>query len=75
MRIKWDVALKKSLAIGAVCFILTGQQGLAENLGAAPASNVAVQGETGAQQEGAFLNFINWAGEPHGALNRASIST
>ncbi len=31
--------------------------------GAAPQSNVAVQGETGAQPEGAFLNFINWVGE------------
>jgi hypothetical protein len=62
MRIKWDVALKKSLAIGAICFILAGQHGLAQNLGAAPASNVAVQGETGAQPEGAFLNFINWVG-------------
>jgi hypothetical protein len=62
MRIKWEVALKKSLAIGAICFTLAGQQGLAQNLGAAPQSNVAVQGETGAQPEGAFLNFINWVG-------------
>ena len=62
MRIKWDVAWKKSLATGAICFILAGQHGLAQNLGAAPQSNVAVQGETGAQPEGAFLNFINWVG-------------
>jgi hypothetical protein len=34
----------------------------AQNLGSAPASNVAVQGQTGAQPEGAFLNFINWVG-------------
>ncbi len=32
MRIKWDVALRKSLAIGAICFILAGQHGLAQNL-------------------------------------------
>ena len=25
-------------------------------------SNVAVQGQTGAQPEGAFLNFVNWVG-------------
>jgi len=55
--------LKKSLAIGATCFILAGQHGLTQNLGPAPQSNAAVQGETGAQPEGAFLNFINWAGE------------
>jgi hypothetical protein len=34
----------------------------AQNLGAAPATNVAVQGETAAQPEGTFLNFINWVG-------------
>src|SRR5947208_5317403 len=35
---------------------------LAQNLGIAPQTNVAVQGQTGAQPEGAFLNFINWIG-------------
>jgi hypothetical protein len=34
----------------------------AQNLGASPQMNVAVQGQTGAQPEGAFLNFINWIG-------------
>ena len=28
----------------------------------APQFNVAVQGQTGAQPEGSFLNFINWIG-------------
>jgi hypothetical protein len=37
--------------------IATGQ-----NLGSSPQLNVAVQGQTGAQPEGAFLNFINWIG-------------
>ena len=32
---------------------------LAQNLGAAPQVNVAVQGQTGAQPEGAFLNFAS----------------
>ena len=35
---------------------------LAQNLGAAPQTNVAVQGQTGAQPEGAFLNLVNWVG-------------
>ena len=30
--------------------------------GAAPQTNVAVQGQTGAQPEGAFLNLVNWIG-------------
>lgn len=62
MRIKWDSRLKKPLAVGAICFILAGQYVLAQNLGAAPQFKVAVQGQTGAQPEGAFLNFINWVG-------------
>ena len=60
MRIKWDKAFEKPLAVGAICFILAGQYVLAQNLGASPRFNVAVQGQTGAQPEGAFLNFINW---------------
>ncbi len=27
-----------------------------------PQTNVAVQGQTGAQPEGAFLNLVNWIG-------------
>jgi hypothetical protein len=34
----------------------------AQNLGSTPQTNVAVQGETAAQPEGTFLNFINWIG-------------
>ncbi len=34
----------------------------AQTLGTAPQFNVAVQGQTGAQPEGAFFNFINWIG-------------
>lgn len=33
-----------------------------QTLGSAPQFNVAVQGQTGAQPEGAFFNFINWIG-------------
>jgi hypothetical protein len=62
MRIKWKGALKKRLAVGAICIILAGQYVLAQNLGSSPQFNVAVQGQTGARPEGAFLNFINWVG-------------
>jgi hypothetical protein len=34
----------------------------AQNLGGAPATNKAVQGQTAAQPEGAFLNLVNWVG-------------
>ena len=50
------------LALLALAVITIGQFMWAQNLGSAPASNVAVQGQTGAQPEGAFLNFINWVG-------------
>ncbi len=49
-------------ALFAIVAIAMGQFVWAQNLGSAPASNVAVQGQTGAQPEGAFLNFINWIG-------------
>jgi phosphatidylglycerophosphate synthase len=50
------------LAVTAIALLVIGQFVWAQNLGSAPASNVAVQGQTGAQPEGAFLNFINWIG-------------
>jgi hypothetical protein len=62
MRIECDRTLKKGLAVVGICFILMAQYAWAQNLGSAPQTNVAVQGETGAQPEGAFLNFINWVG-------------
>jgi hypothetical protein len=46
----------------AIMMLAVGQFVLAQNLGTAPATNVAVQGQTAAQPEGAFLNFINWIG-------------
>jgi len=54
--------LKRELAVLGICFVLAGEYAWAQNLGSAPQTNVAVQGETGAQPEGAFLNFINWVG-------------
>lgn len=53
----------KTLVIACViCVALMQVAALAQNLGGAPQLNVAVQGQTGAQPEGAFLNFVNWVG-------------
>ena len=41
---------------------LTFAAALAQNLGSQPAVNKAVQGQTAAQPEGAFLNLVNWVG-------------
>ncbi len=46
----------------ALCLVILQSVAIAQNLGAAPQVNVAVQGQTGAQPEGAFLNFVNWIG-------------
>lgn len=62
MKLQADLGWKKPLAVLAVMFLAVGQVVVAQNLGAAPQTNVAVQGQTGAQPEGAFLNFINWIG-------------
>jgi len=35
---------------------------LCQNLGAAPATGQAVQGQTAAQPEGTVLNLVNWVG-------------
>jgi len=53
---------RRPLAVAGIALLLLGNYALAQNLGAAPQTNVAVQGQTGAQPEGAFLNFINWIG-------------
>jgi hypothetical protein len=53
---------KQPLVLCALTLLVAVNFVWAQNLGTAPQSNVAVQGETGAQPEGAFLNFINWIG-------------
>ncbi len=58
----WVVRLKRPLALVGIALVLAADYAVAQNLGAAPQTNVAVQGQTGAQPEGAFLNFINWIG-------------
>jgi phosphatidylglycerophosphate synthase len=62
MRFQPDTRGKTVVTLVALSLVLIGQFLWAQNLGNAPASNVAVQGESGAQPEGAFLNFINWIG-------------
>lgn len=53
-----------ALLLAAVLLVLTSSHAvlMAQNLGAAPQVNVAVQGQTGAQPEGAILNLVNWIG-------------
>ncbi len=46
--------------LGAVCLAPAGA--VAQNLGTAPATGQAVQGQTASQPEGAFLNVVNWIG-------------
>jgi hypothetical protein len=62
MKLKVDETWRRALAVSAICFVLAGQFVWAQNLGQQPQTNVAVQGQTAAQPEGAFLNFINWIG-------------
>src|ERR1700740_3747362 len=62
MRLQPEARGKTLVALLALALVVVGRFLWAQNLGSAPATNVAVQGETGAQPEGAFLNFINWIG-------------
>jgi len=61
-KLEADAGWKKPLVVLTVLFLVIGQLVVAQNLGSSPQFNVAVQGQTGAQPEGAFLNFINWVG-------------
>jgi len=62
MRNQEHLLSKKSLVEAALVLLLIAEIAAAQNLGTTPQLNVAVQGQTGAQPEGAFLNFINWVG-------------
>ena len=61
-KLQADLGWKKPLVVAAILLLAIVQYVAAQNLGAAPQFNVAVQGQTGAQPEGTFLNFINWIG-------------
>jgi hypothetical protein len=62
MRYQEDQWWRKRLVVVALILLLIAEIAAAQNLGSSPQLNVAVQGQTGAQPEGAFLNFINWVG-------------
>jgi hypothetical protein len=54
-----------------LCLVLLQAWALAQTLATAPKFDRAVQGQTGAQPEGAFFNIINWVGNviaPVGAV-------
>ena len=51
-------ALALVLFVGAA--VVAPAASVAQNLGTAPATGQAVQGQTAAQPEGAFLNAVNW---------------
>lgn len=53
---------KSVLLVVLFVSVLQGGFIFAQTLGIAPAFDRAVQGQTGAQPEGAFFNFINWIG-------------
>ena len=66
-------ARRIAAAVLAVCLLVVCQSvAIGQNLGAAPQVNVAVQGQTGAQPEGAFLNFVNWVGNVIAPVGAAS---
>lgn len=59
-----NVLQGRLLAFTLVCIIgataLAPVVSVAQNLGNTPATGKAVQGQTAAQPEGAFLNLVNW---------------
>ena len=62
MKYQENLWWRKRLVVVALALLLIAEIAAAQNLGSSPQLNVAVQGQTGAQPEGAFLNFINWVG-------------
>ena len=66
MQQQFRLQIKRRAAVVLAAFLLLLTSAnvvvLAQNLGGAPQVNVAVQGQTGAQPEGAFLNLVNWIG-------------
>jgi hypothetical protein len=62
MRNQEDLWFRRRLVVVAIILLPMAEIAVAQNLGSSPQFNVAVPGQTGAQPEGAFLNFINWVG-------------
>jgi hypothetical protein len=60
---KWSFVFSRTILVLVVVFLSFGAPFLwAQTLGTAPSFNIAVPGQTGAQPEGAFKNFVNWIG-------------
>ena len=53
---------KPAALLAVLLFILPVDLMFTQTLGNAPMFNRAVQGQSGAQPEGALFNFINWIG-------------
>ena len=71
----WRQALPAAVVLALL--VMTEAGLIAQNLGQAPQVNVAVQGQTGAQPEGTWLNLINWIGNviaPVGAGGAALVA-
>src|SRR5882762_7795560 len=66
----WRRALPVALILALL--VVTEAGLIAQNLGSAPQTNVAVQGQTGAQPEGTWLNLINWIRNPSHRRPRCS---
>jgi hypothetical protein len=58
----WRQRLVLASLLVIVSIQLTPLISYAQNLGQAPATGQAVQGQTAAQPEGAVLNLVNWVG-------------
>ena len=61
-RADWRQRLVLASLLVIVSIQLTPLISYAQNLGQAPATGQAVQGQTAAQPEGAVLNLVNWVG-------------
>jgi hypothetical protein len=51
---------RKSMIKSFMRAVVAPAASVAQNLGTAPATGQAVQGQTASQPEGAFLNLVNW---------------
>ena len=58
MRMKWDRALKKPLAAGAICFVLAAQYVLAQNLGQSPSRCHSERSEEPGPEAKELLRFL-----------------
>jgi hypothetical protein len=66
-RARLSLAFLLTIVVLQLCPLIS----YAQNLGAAPATGQAVQGQTAAQPEGTVLNLVNWVGNviaPVGAV-------